>query len=101
MKQAELFGSLHKLPEGLVYKSDSITRDEEDVLLNEITKLSLHEAKYKEYTAKRRIISYGGAYDFASNELIPAGPIPPFLNGLLERISRWTGIAASRFTRSE
>ena len=100
MKQGELFGITQRLPAGLVYHADFITREEESVLLGEIGALPLREAKYKEYTAKRRIISYGATYDFSSNELIPAGPIPPFLHSLRERIAQWVGVPASRFTHA-
>src|SRR5262249_56117130 len=89
MKQGELFGIPQDLPTGMVYEPDFITRDEEAALLSEIRNLPLREAKYKEYTAKRRIISYGGSYDFSSNELIPAGPIPPFLHPFRECIPDW------------
>jgi len=100
MKQGELFGIPHDLPTGMVYEPDFITRDEEAALLSEIGTLPLREAKYKEYTAKRRIVSYGGTYDFSSNELIPAGPIPPFLDALREHIAEWIEVPASRFTHA-
>ncbi|PYS26732.1 MAG: 2OG-Fe(II) oxygenase [Acidobacteria bacterium] len=100
MKQGELFGSLQRLPAGLVYEPDFITREEEAALLRDISNLPLREAKYKDYTAKRRIMSYGASYDFSSNELIPAGPIPPFLHPLRERIAQWADVPASRFTHA-
>ena len=45
-------------------------------------------------------MSYGASYDFSSNELIPAGAIPPFLCPLRERIAQWAGLPASRFTHA-
>jgi alkylated DNA repair dioxygenase AlkB len=100
VKQACLFDDIPSLPPGYVYEPDFISLDEERILLTEISKLCLHEAKYKSYIAKRRIVSYGGVYDFSTNELIPAGPIPSFLEPLLERVSRWSEIPASRFTHA-
>ena len=97
MKQGELFGSPQQLPKGFAYQPDFITREEEAALLTEISNLPLTEAKYKVFTAKRRIVSYGGTYDFSSNELLPAGPIPAFLEPLRERISAWVNVPASRF----
>src|SRR6478735_8316409 len=79
MQQARLFGIPPRLPTGMLYQPDFITHDEEAALLDEIVRLPLAEAKYKQYTAKRRIMSYGASYDFSSNELLPAGPIPLFL----------------------
>jgi alkylated DNA repair dioxygenase AlkB len=100
VKQAELFGLTPQLPAGFVYQPDFITRDEEVALLDLIRKLPLQEAKYKEYTAKRRIMSYGASYDFSSNELIPAGPIPLFLHPLRSRIAGWVGVPLSQFTHA-
>jgi hypothetical protein len=78
MRQARLFVISPRLPAGMVYETDFITRAEEAALINEIVRLPLAEAKYKQYTAKRRIMSYGASYDFSRNELLPAGPIPAF-----------------------
>ena len=100
MRQARLFEIPQRLPVGMVYQPDFISRDEEAELLNEIARLPLAEAKYKEYTAKRRIMSYGASYDFSSNELLPAGPIPPFLLPLREVIANWTEEPASQFTHA-
>jgi len=100
MEQGELFADVQQLPPGFVYQPDFINEDEESRLLAEIGHLPLHEAKYKEYTAKRRIMSYGGTYDYSSNELIPAGPIPPFLHELRHRISDWVQIPAAHFTHA-
>jgi alkylated DNA repair dioxygenase AlkB len=98
MRQARLFGISPRLPAGMVYETDFITRAEEAALINEIVRLPLAEAKYKQYTAKRRIMSYGASYDFSSNELLPAGPIPAFLLPLRERIASWAEVPASQFT---
>jgi alkylated DNA repair dioxygenase AlkB len=45
-------------------------------------------------------MSYGASYDFSSNELIPAGPIPPFLHNLRERIAQWVDVPAAQFTHA-
>jgi len=100
MKQGKLFESFERLPVGFVYREDFITPAEEDDLLAQIRELPLQEAKYKEYTAKRRIIGYGGTYDYSANELMPAGPIPPFLHGLRQRVSDWVKVPALRFTHA-
>jgi alkylated DNA repair dioxygenase AlkB len=63
-----------------------------------IRELPLEEARYKQFTARRRIASFGHQYDFAASELLPAGPMPDFLAPLRERVSEWTGIAAAEYT---
>ena len=100
MPQGELFAPAPALPEGFEYRADFITVEEEADLLAEIGQLPLREAQYKEFTAKRRIVSYGGTYDFSSNELMPAGPIPLFLHGLRERLAAWAAVPAQEFTHA-
>jgi alkylated DNA repair dioxygenase AlkB len=100
MKQSELFESHQLLPAGLTYVPEFITHDVEAALLRDISSLPLREARYKDYSAKRRIISYGTSYDFTSKELIPAGAIPEFLLPLRERISKWVKIPASLFAHA-
>ena len=67
------------MPEGLLYQEDFLSRHDEEHLLAEIRALPLEEAKYKSFRAKRRIAAYGSSYDFDTNQLGPAPPIPPFL----------------------
>jgi hypothetical protein len=45
-------------------------------LLAEIRALPLEEARYRGFTAKRRIASFGAGYDFETNVLLPAPPLP-------------------------
>jgi alkylated DNA repair dioxygenase AlkB len=100
MPQGELFAPAPALPEGFEYRADFITVEEEADLLAQIGQLPLREAQYKEFTAKRRIVSYGGTYDFSSNELVPAGPIPLFLHGLRERLAAWAAVPVQEFTHA-
>jgi alkylated DNA repair dioxygenase AlkB len=97
MLQGELFALERALPDGFECRPDYITAEEEAVLLAQIGQLTLREAQYKEFTAKRRIVSYGGQYDFSSNELVPAGPIPPFLHELRERLAAWAAVPTQEF----
>jgi alkylated DNA repair dioxygenase AlkB len=96
-KQAELFGGRSEnygtLPEGFVFELDFITPAEERALLDEIARLPLAEAKYKQYTARRRIAYFGFGYDFTSNRLGQAPPAPPFLAPLREKVAAWMGVA--------
>ena len=99
MNQSDLF-ALTPLPEGLSYRPDFITPGEEADLLAAIAALPLQEAHYKEWTAKRRIVSYGGSYDFSRNKLLEAEPVPQFLDSLRERIAQWCDIAPARFSHA-
>jgi alkylated DNA repair dioxygenase AlkB len=52
----------------------------------------LEEARYKDYTAKRRTASFGFEYDFSYNTVHPAAPIPGFLDFLRIRVAAWLGV---------
>jgi alkylated DNA repair dioxygenase AlkB len=97
MSQAELFTGESALPNGLRYLPEFLSRDEERVLLEGIATLDLREAQYKEFTAKRRVASFGASDDFTENELMPAPVIAPFLLPLRAKVAAWLGIEAERF----
>jgi alkylated DNA repair dioxygenase AlkB len=99
MQQRELFGRL-RLPPGMDYRPEFISPGEEAGLLEEIAKLTLNLAKYRQFTAKRRIISYGGSYDFSKQLLLPAEEIPDFLRSLRERVARWADRPVSEFSHA-
>lgn len=98
--QEELFAGGPWLPPGMRLRNEFISRAEEVELIAAIREQPLQEAQYRQFTARRRIVSFGGRYDFSSQELLPAGPIPTFLHPIRERISQWTQIAAERFTHA-
>jgi alkylated DNA repair dioxygenase AlkB len=94
--QQELFAAAPPLPDGLVYAPDLLTRAEEAQLLEVIRRLPFEQAQYKEWRARRRIVSFGGRYDFSSNELTPAAAIPEFLYPLRAALAEWAGVPALR-----
>jgi alkylated DNA repair dioxygenase AlkB len=100
MKQAELFDAPRALPDGFRYQEEFLSSADEQALLDTLSALPFQEARYKEWTAKRRIVSYGGRYDFSSQELLPAGPIPSWLLPLRARIALWSRIPADRFNHA-
>jgi alkylated DNA repair dioxygenase AlkB len=97
MTQGELFTKVPQLPTGLRYEPQFLTVEEEAELLAAIEQLPLEHAQYKQFTANRRIVTYG-SYDFSAGELKPAGPVPPFLHPLRERIAEWAGIPARSYS---
>jgi alkylated DNA repair dioxygenase AlkB len=82
---------------GLVYEPDFLDPAEEASLLSAIGELPLHAAQYKQYTAKRRIASFGSEYDFARNQLLPGAPLPDFLLPLRAKAASWVAVAPQRF----
>src|SRR5262245_27097776 len=91
-EQRELFHRLSPLPGGLVYQPDFLTADDERSLIAQIQTLPLSEARYRTFIAKRRIVAFGAGYDFGTNVLLPAPPLPAFLHSLRERVAQWARI---------
>ena len=85
------------MPEGLRYEPDFLSSPEEQALLEEIRALPLEEAKYKSFRAKRRTVSYGSSYDFDTNVLGAAPPIPAFLLPLRTRVGELAGLDEKAF----
>jgi hypothetical protein len=66
-------------PDGWAYSTDFLTVPQEDALLAHFQTLPFEAAQYKEWQARRRMVAFGGRYDFSRNELSAASPIPEFL----------------------
>jgi len=71
-----------------------MTHAEESELLAVIRTLPFKEAQYREFTARRRTVSFGGSYDFSNHELRTAAPIPEFLYPIRERLASLMGVSA-------
>ena len=99
-EQQVLFDDVQSGPPGLRYEPDFTGRSEEQRLLEAVRLLPLHEAAYRGYTAKRRIVSYGAGYDFDANVLRPAPPVPEFLHSLRADVARRIGRCADAFTHA-
>jgi len=97
--QRELFAVPGGLPASLVYRPDFLSRAEEESLLAEIRALPLEEARYRSFTAKRRIASFGAGYDFETNALLPAPPLPAFLLPLRYRVASWANVPADELAQ--
>lgn len=100
LAQADLFDATPALPEGFTYERGFFTGAEESALLSIIGELPFSGAKYKEYTARRRTVSYGGQYDFSANRLEAAPEIPEFLTPLRERAARWAQVTPTSFVQA-
>ena len=83
--------SPHDLPTGWDYRPDLIDADEEAALLALIATLPLAEARYKGYTARRRVVHFGAGYDYDEQRLLPAPPLPAGLEPLRKKAAAWIG----------
>ena len=100
MNQRTLFATSVQVPPGFLLRMEFIQPDEETQLLREIRALDLRPAKYKQFTARRRIVSYGGRYDFSSNVLMDAAAIPSFLYDLRARVAAFAELPSSEFNHA-
>jgi alkylated DNA repair dioxygenase AlkB len=88
----DLFAS-EALPRGLLYVPDFLDEAEEGAWLAAITALPFEPAPYRQYTARRRIVSFGGRYDFEANRLHAAPQLPPQFEPLRARVAAAVGVA--------
>jgi alkylated DNA repair dioxygenase AlkB len=99
--QGELFaGNALSGPSGFRYAEDFLTADVERELLERIARLPLESARYKQWSAKRRVVSYGAGYDFERNRLTPAPALPPFLEELRLAVAKFAGVTAAELTHA-
>jgi alkylated DNA repair dioxygenase AlkB len=91
--QRELFAQAQPGPAGFLYVPEFLSTVEESQLLTVIGELPFEAAQYKEWHARRRIVAFGGRYDFSRHQLTEAPPIPPFLLPLRDRIAALAGVA--------
>lgn len=92
--QGELFAPATAWPDGLRYEAEFLSPEEEGSLLDTIAALPLQQMQYRQFTARRRVVSYGGRYDFSRLELTDAPPIPEWLQPLRRRAAAWAGVPA-------
>lgn len=87
-------------PEGWRYQAEFLSLAQERDLLQLIATLPLQAARYREWTARRRIASFGGRYDFSHHRLDPAEPIPAALDPLRERVAAWGELPRAQLTHA-
>lgn len=87
-------------PEGWRYQTEFLSVAEEHELLQRIAALPLQAARYREWTARRRIVSFGGRYDFSHHRLDPAEPIPAAFEPLRARVAAWGELTPAQLTHA-
>lgn len=100
--QADLFGGQPPplLPEGMRYERDFLSPAEERALIEIISALPVKEMNYRGYTARRRVLSFGGSYDFQARQLNDAPPLPQSLEPLRHKVALWLGVPPGAFTQA-
>lgn len=99
--QRDLFGAdAPPWPDGFELLNDFIDTNTERRLLAQLQSLALAPARYKSYSARRLVASFGGEFDYDNNVLRPGAPLPPFLATLRERAGAWLGVPADAFVHA-
>jgi alkylated DNA repair dioxygenase AlkB len=91
--QLDLFAPAPALPPGLRHWDEAVPREEERALLEACAALDFAAFSFHGHVGRRRVVSFGWAYDFEREALRDAPPIPPFLLALRERIAALAGLA--------
>jgi len=94
MPQLDLF-KRPALPEGFRYEPDLLAAGEERELVGRLGDLPFTAFQFHGYEGKRRVVSFGWRFDFASNRLERADEIPAFLLPVRDRAALWAGLAAT------
>jgi len=75
------------LPEGLVYRQDFVSADEERQLVAVLSSLDFRTVVMRGRPARRTVRHFGLDYDYESGELVPADPLPDSMLWLRDRCS--------------
>lgn len=89
-----------RMPQGLHYQPEFLSPADETALIALVRDLPLAPAPYKSYTARRRVVAFGGSYDFDSHRLRRGQPLPEALAGLRKRVADWMGVAPSALVQA-
>lgn len=74
-------------PDGFQYVPEFITRAEEEQLVEEISRHTLHTFTFQGYEAKRKVASFGQDWSFEKRELSPGKEIPAAFQPLIGKVA--------------
>jgi len=90
-RQASLFEP--HLPEGMIYRPEFVTREEERGLATWLETLPFKPFLFQGYEGRRQVVSFGWQYDFSRSHLLKADDVPPELLPLRARAAALAGHA--------
>jgi alkylated DNA repair dioxygenase AlkB len=82
----------------MVYEREFLTREEEQALVEVVAQMPLEEMRYKNYTARRRVVSFGGKYDFSARRLEAAAQLPESLEPFRRKVAHWAKLPPESVT---
>jgi alkylated DNA repair dioxygenase AlkB len=96
LSQLDLFNPVPAvaLPEGLRYRRNLITPDEERRLVAALAPLPFKEFEFHGHLGKRRVVAFGWRYDYGRRAVGRSEPIPDFLLPLRAKAADFAGLQA-------
>lgn len=89
-----------QVPEGLGYRADFLSTDEEASLLAEVDALPYRSVELRGQVARRTVHLFGYTYDFDTRTVRPAEPLPDWLLPLRDRCAEFAAVAADDFVHA-
>lgn len=93
--QLSLLEPLSSLPEGLEYRAELVSPDEEAELLEHFRELDFQEYEFHGYFGKRLVVSFGLHYDPNESTVRTTEDIPGFLLPLRQKAADFARLAPS------
>jgi alkylated DNA repair dioxygenase AlkB len=82
------------VPSGFQYRDDFISKDDEALLADAISRLEFSTFEMRGVVARRRVAFFGRSYDATGAAM---SPLPPFLVSLRDKVAVWAGLDAGAF----
>jgi DNA oxidative demethylase len=82
---------------GLRYEQEVIGKDDEQLLIERLSKLGLTPFRFHGWIGNRKTQSFGWRYDFDDASFAPADPIPNWLEPLRTTAAEFAGVAPADF----
>jgi alkylated DNA repair dioxygenase AlkB len=98
--QLSLLEPLPLLPEGLEYRAELVSADEEAELLEHFRELDFREYEFHGYLGKRRVVSFGLHYDPDKITARNTEDIPGFLMPLGQKAADFAGLAPTELQQA-
>jgi alkylated DNA repair dioxygenase AlkB len=95
MVEVDLFKTYVGQPEGLRYRAELLSQDEEAALVRMLEGLPFREFEFQGFLGKRRVVSFGWRYDFNGGGLQTTEAIPAFLLPVREQAAAFAELPAS------
>jgi alkylated DNA repair protein (DNA oxidative demethylase) len=83
-------------PEGLVHVPDLIDVEEHDAALGGLERLRMEEVRMRGQVARRIVQHFGWRYDYETHAVVPAAPLPAYLEPVRTRAAGMAGLEEAR-----